>query len=226
MSPQKKALFYICPRSRTKGQSSSMPHNDASQNPWGGVDREAAFQPGPLTYLELVQLYFISLTSARTLLSKMQICSDVTVMLENNLPITQLNFGLLCVVLFARNTRWTQKMHPAESSHVGTHKTHALQTSTSYHRSPCTRRTTLIHFWRHSFPSISDGLPSTSSRSCTSCNPSHTHCHKQTPGLLKANYKVYCCIHILLTHLTNVQLSTVFIRFLSFLLLTCHWQSL
>lgn len=49
-----------------------MPHSDASQNPWGGVDRGAEFQPGPLTYLELVQLYFISLHSARMLLSKMR----------------------------------------------------------------------------------------------------------------------------------------------------------
>lgn len=105
MSPQTKHCSISVPGHEQKGQSSSMPQSDASQNPWGGMDREAAFQPGPLTYLELVQLYFISLSSARTLLSKMQICSDVTVMLENNLPITQMNFGLPCIVLFARNMR-------------------------------------------------------------------------------------------------------------------------
>lgn len=33
--------------------------SDASWNPWGGVDREVGLQPGPLTYLELVQFYLI-----------------------------------------------------------------------------------------------------------------------------------------------------------------------
>lgn len=88
----------------------------------------------------------ITVSSSLTLVLKMQCFCNMNDLLENNLSITQISNLLMCVILSARSTTWTQKS--VLSSSGGMHKTHV----TSYYLSSWRGMCHTHSIWGYNFP--------------------------------------------------------------------------
>lgn len=127
-----------------------------------------------------------TVSSTRALVLKMQIYSNATEILGNNL-------SRACVILAMRNTRQSRNLYLAEMSCVGIHN-HTREHTSNIYQPPGLTMCVMEHTYPHLILQLSTQLQINLLPSLlTSCNPSHTYSHKQisSPFQGKAPYLLW-----------------------------------